>query len=38
MSGPYIENCNCDVACRCGTTNLVLPDRNGHSARFSREV
>jgi hypothetical protein len=25
MQGTYFENCSCDVACPCGTSNLVLP-------------
>jgi hypothetical protein len=28
LEGTYFENCNCDVACPCGTTNLVLPATN----------
>ena len=25
IEGTYFENCNCDVACPCGASNLVLP-------------
>jgi hypothetical protein len=25
MSGTYLESCNCEVACPCGTSNLALP-------------
>ena len=28
ITGTYFENCNCDVACPCGASNLVLPATN----------
>lgn len=28
ISGTYFENCNCDVACPCGASNLLLPATN----------
>ena len=28
ISGTYFENCNCDVGCPCGASNLVLPATN----------
>ena len=28
IEGTYFENCNCDVACPCGASNLVLPATN----------
>lgn len=28
VTGTYFENCNCDVACPCGASNLVLPATN----------
>lgn len=28
IAGSYFENCNCDVACPCGASNLVLPATN----------
>jgi hypothetical protein len=28
MAGTYLESCNCDVACPCGASNLLLPATN----------
>jgi hypothetical protein len=28
MTGTYFESCNCNVACPCGTSNLLLPATN----------
>jgi hypothetical protein len=28
MTGTYLESCNCDVACPCGASNLLLPATN----------
>ncbi|MEY2534535.1 MAG: hypothetical protein QOF29_2445 [bacterium] len=28
LEGTYLESCNCDVACPCGASNLVLPATN----------
>ncbi len=28
LRGTYTESCNCDVACPCGASNLVLPATN----------
>ena len=28
IEGTYFENCNCDVACPCGASNLLLPATN----------
>jgi hypothetical protein len=28
MTGTYFESCNCDVACPCGASNLLLPATN----------
>jgi hypothetical protein len=28
IDGTYLENCNCDVACPCGASNLLLPATN----------
>ncbi len=28
LAGTYFESCNCDVACPCGASNLVLPATN----------
>lgn len=28
VEGTYFENCNCDVACPCGASNLLLPATN----------
>jgi hypothetical protein len=28
IDGTYLENCNCDIACPCGASNLVLPATN----------
>ena len=28
LQGTYFENCNCDVACPCGASNLALPADN----------
>jgi hypothetical protein len=28
MTGTYLESCNCDVACPCGVSNLLLPATN----------
>ena len=28
MKGTYFESCNCDVACPCGASNLLLPATN----------
>ena len=28
LRGTYFESCNCDVACPCGASNLVLPATN----------
>ena len=28
IEGTYFENCNCDVACPCGASNLVVPATN----------
>jgi hypothetical protein len=28
IDGTYLENCNCDIACPCGASNLLLPATN----------
>jgi hypothetical protein len=28
LRGTYLESCNCDVACPCGASNLLLPATN----------